>query len=205
MSVPGASTIFVEAINDRGEVVGSYTENGDDYGFVYDNGTLTTLSVPGATDTSVTAINDRGEIAGIYDDSSGYHDFVYDNGTYTTLNVPGAVGFTNVAINNRGEVAGAYEDSSGTRQGFLATPEGGEATASGFRELLAVHARLGGMRDFLPDVPGSNGSPHSANAPGMTDQTLAAGARFASFPGLASDQTATHAWLHASSTSSGAG
>jgi probable HAF family extracellular repeat protein len=111
---PGASTIFVDAINNRGEAAGGYIENGEDYGFVYDNGTYRTLSVPGASIIAVEAINDRGEVAGYYIDSSGVsHGFVYDNGTYTTLNVPGASATFATAINDRGEVAGYYDDSSG--------------------------------------------------------------------------------------------
>ena len=60
------------------------------HGFVYNNGTFTTLNAPGANLTLPTAINDRGEVAGGYQDSSGTHGFVYENGTFTTLNAPGA-------------------------------------------------------------------------------------------------------------------
>lgn len=120
------------------------------------------------------------------------------------MNVPGGINTSVYAINDSGEVAGTYSDSSG-EHGFLAIPEGGEATASEFGELLSAHARLGGMRDFLPGVPSSNGSSHSAHASGMTDRTSAAGAGFASFGGVASDHTATQALVHGHITALGPG
>jgi len=62
------------------------------------------------------------------------------------------------------------------------------------------------MRDCLPNVPGINGgSPSSAHASDMTDQTPAAGARFASFGRVASDHAARQALLHANDTLSGIG
>jgi probable HAF family extracellular repeat protein len=190
---------FATAINNRGEVVGS----GPNGGFIYDNGMFMTLNAPAAIYTAAEAINDRDEVAGYYEDSSGAeHGFVYDNGTFATLNVPGATSTSIYAINDRGEVAGTYEDSSG-EHGFLASPEGGEASI--FAELLSAHARHGGVNDLLPGIPGiSGGSPHSANGPDMMGQTFVAAAGFASFAGLTNDQ-ATKALLHANGTAAGAG
>jgi probable HAF family extracellular repeat protein len=205
LTAPGATSTDAGAINDRGEVVGEYVNSsGDTLGFLYDNGTYTTLNVPGATSTQAFAINDRGEVVGNYVDSSDVsHGFVYDNGTYTTLTAPGATFSAAVAINDRGEVAGTYTDNSG-EHGLLASPGGGEASAGDFGELLSAHARLGGMRDFLPDVPGIDGrSPHFAHPSGMMDQTFAAGARFTPFGGLAGDHTAEQALLHVNNASLG--
>jgi uncharacterized membrane protein len=59
------------------EVAGSYVDSsGVTHGFIYDDGTFTTLNVPGAYDTSVDAINDRGEVAGSYLDDTGEHGFL---------------------------------------------------------------------------------------------------------------------------------
>jgi probable HAF family extracellular repeat protein len=196
---PGATSSFAAAINDRGEVVGTYDDSSGDHGFIYDNGTFTTLDAP----YDPVQINDRGEVAGNYFDSSDTeHGFVYDDGTYTTLNVPGATSTSVSAINDRGEVTGFYVDSSGTH-GFVATPHGGEAAFATFGELLA-HAHHDGVNDLLPRIPGNRGgSPHSANGAGMIDQTP--DARFASFGGVASDDIAAQAWLHGNGTSPGTG
>jgi probable HAF family extracellular repeat protein len=212
LTVPGATSTSTLAINDRGEVVGNYGDSsGTEHGFVYDDGRFIRLNVPGASDTIAADINNRGEVVGTYKDSSGvYHGFVYDDGRYSTLNVPGATGTTVTAINDRGEVVGTYGDptATGGEQGFLATPQGGEASAGGFGfgELLSAHARHGGVNDLLPGIPGiRGGSPHTANASGMMDQAFAVGARFAPFGGLESDHGMTQAWLHGNGTCSGTG
>ncbi len=208
LTAPGAMSTGASAINEHGEVVGTYVNSsGDTLSFLYDDGTYTTLNVPNATSTNAVAINDRGEVAGNYVDGSGVsHGFVYDNGTYTTLNGPVATDSFVDGINDLGEVSGTYYDSSGAQHGFQATPEGGEASTVGFGEVLSAHARQSGVNDLLRGIPGIHGgSPHSANDAGMMDQTLPTGARFASFGGLASDQTATQALLHANGTPSGAG
>ncbi len=207
LNAPGATETDAAAINDHGEVAGYYADSsGGMHAFVDDNGTFTTLNPPGAVQFINVTINDRGEVAGTYYDSSfTARGFIYDNGTLTTLDVPGATSTTINAINDRGEVAGYYDDSSG-EHAFLATPEGGEASAAGFGELRSAHASQGGVNDLLPGIPGiGGGSPSAANGPGMMDQTAGAGARFASFGGLASDQTATQALLHAGGTSPGTG
>jgi probable HAF family extracellular repeat protein len=90
-------------------------------GFLYDNGTYTTLNDPLATGaTSAYGINDRGQIVGSYGDSSGLHGFVYDNGTYTTFNNPSNPNGTVLyGINNAGQMVGNYYDANGVQQGFL--------------------------------------------------------------------------------------
>ena len=50
-------------INNRGDIVGTYVGGGL-HGFLYSNGTYTTLDAPGSFDTQVFGINDRGQIAG---------------------------------------------------------------------------------------------------------------------------------------------
>ncbi len=118
-TLPGAPEV-ITGINNRGEVAGAYESSAGDRGFIYDNGTVTTLNVPGAADTDPEAINDRGEVAGTYvvEPSATILGFIYDNGTYTTLDAPGAYTTSALALNNRGEAAGYYEDSSG-QYGFV--------------------------------------------------------------------------------------
>ncbi len=78
LTAPGGFSTNPTAINDRGEVAGTYDESsGVSHGFVDDNGTFATLNVPGSIGTFVTAINDRGEVAGWYIDSNGeQHGFL---------------------------------------------------------------------------------------------------------------------------------
>ena len=167
------------------------------HGFVYNNGTFTTLNVPGANATYANAISNSGEVAGTYTDSSfTAHGFVYDNGTFTTLNAPGANGTLPTAINDRGDVAGEYNDSIGAH-GFLASPNGSDTADATLGDLLSAHASQVSVSDLLPSASAiSGGPPQSANTSGMMDQTLAAGASFPPFIGLESDQTATQVLMH---------
>jgi hypothetical protein len=53
-----------DAMNNRDEVVRTYVgSSGNGHGFIYDNGTLTTLNVPGSSSADALAINNRGEVA----------------------------------------------------------------------------------------------------------------------------------------------
>jgi ELWxxDGT repeat protein len=123
---PGSVGTLVFAINDAGEVGGSFSDSSSNQvpvqGFIYANGTYTTIDDPlGVKGTAVVAINNTGDVAGFYQDANGIeHGFTYDNGTYTTIDDPFGVGGTYVAaINNAGEVAGYYIDSSGNQNGFV--------------------------------------------------------------------------------------
>jgi probable HAF family extracellular repeat protein len=66
---------FGEGINDRGQVVGLYTDNaGNDHGFLYINGRFTTIDDPNASapfGTFPVLVNDLGQIAGTYVDAQG--------------------------------------------------------------------------------------------------------------------------------------
>jgi probable HAF family extracellular repeat protein len=197
LDAPGAANWSeATAINNRGEVAGHYQDSsGTHHGFVYDDGTFTTLDAPGSTSTWAYAINDGGEVAGQYQDSNLVsHGFVYDHGTFTTLDVPSGRYTKASAINDRGEVAGFYNDSSdfGLPHGFLATPSDGHgATSATLSDLLSNQAIQVSMSDLLPGASViSGGSPKSASASGMMDQTPSIGASFASFD-VGSVQAAT--------------
>ena len=56
-------------INDRGQVVGEYTDaDGMVHGFLWDKGRLTTFDGPDGTGASFTDINDRARFVGAYRD-----------------------------------------------------------------------------------------------------------------------------------------
>jgi hypothetical protein len=116
-------------INNAGQVVGG----GSGHGFIYNNGTYTTLDDPLATNGTFPAgINNTGRIVGTYVDASGEHLFLYNAGTFYTLDNPlgvsGTITFT--GINDWGQIVGNYQDSSGNSHGFLGNLAFSAATAS---------------------------------------------------------------------------
>ena len=113
-----------QAINNVGQVVGTYIDaNGNEHGFLYANGSFTTLddSTPGATATTPLAVNNIGQIVGTYKDAGGNeHGFLYSDGVFFTLDdpSPGATATTPLAINDAGQIVGTYFDAGG-EHGFL--------------------------------------------------------------------------------------
>jgi probable HAF family extracellular repeat protein len=63
-------------INDADQIVGRYGDGRTSHGFVYSDGSLTTLDPPGSLETYATGINDAGQIVGWYGDSAGVHGFL---------------------------------------------------------------------------------------------------------------------------------
>ena len=96
------------AINNSGQIVGNYTDNnGTVHGFLYSNGTYTTLDNPSGA-TVPLGINNLGQIVGEYGDASGtVHGFLYSNGTYTTLDDP----LANLTGNGNGTLAQGINDT----------------------------------------------------------------------------------------------
>ena len=70
--VPGANATCTVGINNRGQIVGSYTVPGDDrgHGFLFSKGRYVTMDIPNARHTTITSINDFGDIVGTYQDES---------------------------------------------------------------------------------------------------------------------------------------
>jgi probable HAF family extracellular repeat protein len=73
---PGPSTV-ADGINGSGQIVGAYSDSSfHRHGFLYSNGTYTTLDVPLASQgTFASGINDAGQIIGQYQDATGSHGF----------------------------------------------------------------------------------------------------------------------------------
>src|SRR3954451_21121885 len=91
----GTSTGGRIAINDLGQVIGTYTttipfKNGfETHGFLYSNGTYTTIDDPSGTTYSLIAINNARQIIGLYQDSQhNLNSFFYSEGIYLTLAGP---------------------------------------------------------------------------------------------------------------------
>ena len=82
LDYPGAAQYggtSANGINNEGVVTGYYysDSSGDFSGFLWNNGTFTSLNFPGAVSTGITSINDQGDLTGYYVDLNGtFNGFV---------------------------------------------------------------------------------------------------------------------------------
>ena len=115
------------AINDSGQVVGTYGTGSTMHAFLYSNGTMTGLPEPsftGGSGCEADAINSTAQIAGSCTDTTGQAHLVrWHNGEVAdlgTLGTPGNWSFTQaVSINGNGQIAGAVFMEGGATEGFL--------------------------------------------------------------------------------------
>ncbi len=125
--VAGARGTEAVKINDRGQVVGRYSEDTpfvDDSarvrGYLRNGDTVTRIDHPDATGTLPTGINDRGDVVGYYVDERGRtHGFVWRDGRFSPLEGPTTAAVTPVDINDRGDVVGLSRDRAGALRGVL--------------------------------------------------------------------------------------
>jgi probable HAF family extracellular repeat protein len=124
---PGQEAAEFQRINNRGEIVGSYSTGRDAplAGYLRDKrGRFTEIAVPGAVATAPLDNNDRGELMGNYQLEVGgaLRGFLRDRrGRYATIQVPGSLQTQAAGINNRGQVVGDYQDAAGRFHGYLWT------------------------------------------------------------------------------------
>lgn len=131
-------------LNDTGQGVGFYTQNGvgSTHGFVDNAGSFTTLDDPTATSgTSPAAINGSGQIVGTYFDANGPHGFVATPTTVTvasgaTVVLPGAYAGT---VNFAGVTGTLLVD-----------------IASSFAGTVAGQLAIGDVLDFADITAGAN-------------------------------------------------
>jgi hypothetical protein len=133
VALNGGGSTVTAAIDNKGEIVGFYTDTGPIagattiHGFVDNHGVFTTVDapVPGATITELLGVNDHGIAVGFYTDASGNnHGFVFNTktGKFTTLDDPNGSSTTLNGINDKGDIVGFYTDAAGDTHGLLATP-----------------------------------------------------------------------------------
>jgi hypothetical protein len=111
-------------INNLGAVVGQYYPTSSSEGFIYQNGSLTTLTGPEVGDSQVeaSAINNSGTIVGSFYTGTNNYGFIYNDGTYATLTGPAGGNDLEVlpqAINSSGEIAGSIDPTATTAVGFI--------------------------------------------------------------------------------------
>jgi uncharacterized membrane protein len=138
IDVPGARGTAAARINDLGQIVGYYSDTGDNpnaatdsRGFLLDGrGRFERIDVPGAKSTQALGINNLGEIAGGYLDADGAaHGFLRGrDGEITTIDVPDAQVTVVLDVNDSGQTAGIYLDAAGTLHGFRRERSGAVTT-----------------------------------------------------------------------------
>ena len=111
--VPGALTTVVEAINNKNDIAGVFTDpsSGWGNGFVLANGTLTTFAAADANTTIPLDMNDSGTLVGFFQRSGQIHGFLYSGGILS----PAPYGETQftlenrpTSINNHGNIVGWF-------------------------------------------------------------------------------------------------
>jgi hypothetical protein len=118
--IPGSGGGVASGLNNIGDVVGSFDDNGVTKGFVDSEGKYRTVYVPGSSYTDTSGINDSGTISGRFETGSGIKGFLYSGGSYTKLSIPGAFYTETIGVNSSGVVAGNYVlESDLTTHGYI--------------------------------------------------------------------------------------
>jgi probable HAF family extracellular repeat protein len=108
----GGSYSQVEAMNDKGSVVGKslVAGNAEYHPFVYEGGVMTDIGTFGGRFGSALAINSHGVVVGAaYDSASQAHAFIYDGSGIRRL-FPDSLGQSQaVGINDHGAVIGSFQ------------------------------------------------------------------------------------------------
>jgi len=112
--VPGSANTISASINNRGQVVGYFTDSGGVYrGFLRDSdGSIVTIDPPGSSGSNALGIDDEGTVVGVWLASNGtvLHGFKRSpSGMYTTVDFPGAVDSGVSGINDQGVLVGAFD------------------------------------------------------------------------------------------------
>ena len=127
ITIPGVTVVFPRAVNNLGQVAGTYQdpENRHVHGFFRDaDGTLTyPLDIPHAAFTHINGLNDRGFMAGSWQGAGTTltHGFVLNpSGRSVSFDYPDSeFGPTFFGINNSGGLPGTYV-SGGRSHAFIA-------------------------------------------------------------------------------------
>src|SRR5262249_12621764 len=113
---PGADATNATAINDAGDIVGTYLLDGSQHGFLYSGNVFSTIDYPGSGLNQVFGINNLGQLVGETADGS----FLFSGGTYSAISVPNGVGTAARGINDAGQIVGSYGlTDAGPVRGFL--------------------------------------------------------------------------------------
>jgi hypothetical protein len=123
---PGATSTFARTINNRGTVVGEYTDANNIYhGFLRRaSGAMVSFDPPRSVFTEAVAINNEGATAGVFIDkhgrSVGFMRLAHNR--FTTFACPNSPNTQPNAINGHQEIVGTCADKHGATHGFIFTP-----------------------------------------------------------------------------------
>jgi hypothetical protein len=147
LTIPGASTSNISAINTAGTMAGYYIDFFQvAHGFVDKAGVITTIDYPGSSETEIFDINDAGTVVGQYFVNGAFHGFMDKAGKFTTIDVPGESNTSVWGINTAGTIVGIYQDTSTLLQvGFISS--GGGYTTVDLKLLGAVATAVFGIND----------------------------------------------------------
>ena len=180
---PGSVATTVFGINERGEVVGSYTDSSNKtHGFVRIGELFRSVDFPGAAFTQARGISPAGEIVGSYrlpgEPSVNFHGYLLTRGgEFRRVDFPGHINTIPQRIGPDGTILGCFHDTDtmGTMHGFVnqgdefaefATPASMHNGATPSRRtIVGLYTDMSTGRgraylindgDFVPfDVPGS--------------------------------------------------
>src|ERR1700728_2985912 len=116
IDVPGAVLTDVDWINDRGVIVGYYSDGQFNHGFQLSNGRFSTIDYPGSQNTIAAGISSDGDIVGGVSSNNGtdFRGFLLRRGIYSSIVFPGSsVKFQESTMIAAGHIVGGYLDADG--------------------------------------------------------------------------------------------
>ena len=125
IAFPGSTWTVAAAINDAGDIVGTFTSAGahvQEQGFIFSGGKYSIIDPPDSGGYAYAIdINDQGDVLGY----AGQSGFLLHRGKFSYFSVPNGITYP-AGLNNKGQIVGSFVDSDGRWHGFLL--ENGEYT-----------------------------------------------------------------------------
>ena len=194
INVPGATATWASGIGPGGQIVGGYLDaNGKEHGYLYRNGTFTTIDIPGSLvglpddpetgkpvplQGEVDGINPAGEMVGDYFAPPGapgapdcivafsppcQRGFLYKRGQFSSVLVPGHAGSIPTSIAPDGAIYGCLHDQTFGPQMF-----GFERTHAGdFKTLQAGGGELANPAESHPNSMNNAATPDGSLIVGL--------------------------------------
>jgi probable HAF family extracellular repeat protein len=179
IDVPGAFWTQGSALNDSGDIVGTYYDTRlNAFGFLLSKGVFTTIVYPSSAPTFLAGLNNFGKIVGYT--TNPPVGFLYDSQsqTFTVISDPNAETTLPLSINDAGTIVGQAEHNHGVFAGFellgstyrLIMPPGSEEAfavgVSAVGQIAGFGTRSSNLRNFVirnnrisyvafPDTPGA--------------------------------------------------